>query len=344
MNTGKPMRVGIVGGGGAAQWHISAMLKINNVELVAICDRNEALARQVAGRFHISYYTELSEMLGKEKLDVVDICAPPQTHLALATQAMKAGCHVLTEKPMALSLEEADEMIVAAKANQAQLCVVHNELFLPVVIKARSMVSEGVVGEVVGISITDSLPRDSGLAINSEHWCHKLPGGIFGEMLPHPIYLAQAFLGRLEPVAVHSRKLGSYDWMVADELRVVLEGENGLATITESVNWPDDFTVLDIFGTKKSLHVDVWGMALTRYATAGESRFRRGCQNVEQSFQRLAGTASTTLSLISGRFRGGHFNLIQKFFESLQSGTEMPVTTEEARDTIRLYQAITAQI
>ena len=340
----KPLRVGIVGGGGAAQWHISAMLKINNVELVAVCDRNEDLAKRVAERLHIRYYTDFSEMLSKEKLDMVDICTPPQTHLALSTQAMKAGCHVLTEKPMALSLKEADEMIGAAKANQVRLCVVHNELFLPVVMKARSMVGERVIGDVVGISITDSMPRDGDLVLNKEHWCHKLPGGIFGEMLPHPIYLAQAFLGRLEPIAVHSRKLSSYDWLVADELRVILEGKNGMATITESVNWPEDIMTLDIFGTKMCLHVDIWGAVMTRYAVASRGHFSRGRQNLEQSWQRLIGTASTAFNVISGRFRGGHYNLIQKFIASLQSGAEPPVTMEEAREVVRLYQAITAQI
>jgi len=345
MKTIKPLRVGIVGCGGAAYWHMSAMLKISNIELVAVCDKNPALARRVVKRFHVnSYYTDFAEMLDKEKVDMVDICSPPQTHVALSLQAMEAGCHVLTEKPMALSLKEVDEMIAVAKANQVQLCVVHNELFLPVVMKARSIVGEGVIGDVVGISITDSMPRDADLVLNKEHWCHKLPGGIFGEMLPHPVYLAQAFLGRLEPIAVHSRKLGSYDWLVADELRVILEGENGMATITESVNWPEDFMTLDIFGTKMSLHVDIWGTVMTRYAVASRGRFTRGWQNLEQSFQQLVGTASTTLSVISGRFRGGHRNLIQKFAESLRSGIGMPVTVEEAREAVRLYELVTAQI
>ena len=346
MNKIKPLRVGVVGCGGAAFWHMSAMRKINGIKLVAICDRNEALAKRAAGFLHFkSYYADLSEMLDKEKMDVVDICAPPQTHLALSVQAMEAGCHVLTEKPMALTLEEADEMIKVARANQVQLGVVHNELFMPVVMKARSMVKSGVLGDVVGVSITDSMARDADLVLNEDHWCHKLPGGIFGEMLPHPIYLAQAFLSGLEPVAVHSRKLGSRDWLAADELRVILEGKNGLATITESVNWPEDFMVLDIFGTRMSLHVDIWGAVMTRYGVAGGGgRFRRGGQTLEQGFQRLGGTAATAMSVISGRFRDGHRSVIQQFFESVRTGIGMPVTVEEAREAVRLYQAVTAQV
>lgn len=345
MKANKPLRVGIVGCGGAAQWHISSMLKIKNVELVATCDMNEDLARRVARRFNISkYYSDFNKMLLEEKVDLVDICTPPQTHLALSVQAMEAGCHVLMEKPMALSFKEANEMAEVAKAKQVELGVVHNELFLPVVMRARSMVSKKVIGDLVGISITDSIPRDNDMLLNREHWCHRLPGGIFGEMLPHPLYLATAFLGRLEPIAVHSRKLGSYDWLAADELRVILEGENGMATITESVNWPKDMMVLDIFGTKMSLHVDIWGAVMTKYAVESRGCFSRGLENLELSFQRLAGTASTAFNVISGRFRGGHHTFIEKFINSLQSGTEAPVTVEEAKEVVRLYEAITAQI
>jgi predicted dehydrogenase len=342
----KTLKVGIVGCGGIIYQHLASMRKINNVRVVAVCDKNEALARRVAKRFGInSYYPELSHMLNREEMEVVDICAPPPTHPALAIQAMRAGRHVLTEKPMALTLKEADEMIETARASQVQLGVVHNELFEPVVIRAREMVGGGVIGEVMGISITDSMPRDADLVWNKEHWCHKLPGGIFGEMLPHPLYLAQAFLGELEPVAVYSRRLSNRDWLLADELRVILDGKNGLATITESVNWPDDLMLLDIFGSEMSLHVDLWGATLTRYAVAGRrGRFSRGRQNLELGFQRLAGTAAATVNAVSGRYHSGHLSLIRRFLDSVRSGIGIPVTVEEAREAVRLYQAVTTRV
>jgi len=346
MDKVKTLRVGIVGCGEIVDLHLASMRRLNDVRVVAVCDKNEALARKVAKKFRIdSYYPELAQMLNREEMEVVDVCTPPPTHPALAVQAMKAGCHVLAEKPMALTIKEADEMIETARASQVQLGVVHNQLFTPVVIKVREMVATGVIGEVVGISITDSMPRDGDLVWNKAHWCHKLPGGIFGEMLPHPLYLAQAFLGELKPAAVYSRRFSNRDWLLADELRVVLEGRNGLATITESVNWPDDFMLLDIFGTKMSLHVDLWGLALTRYAVAGGGgRFARGRQNLELGFQRLSGTAAATVNAVSGRYQGGHFSLIRRFLDSVRSGIGIPVTVEEAREAVRLYQAVTARI
>ncbi len=253
---------------------------------------------------------------------------------------------------MALNLQEADRMVEAAQINGVKLCVVHNELFLPVVTRARSMVERGLIGDVVGISITDSVPRERGLMLDEHHWCHKLPGGIFGEMLPHPLYIAVGFLGGLELVAVHSRKLGKYEWVKADELRVILEGKNGLAMITESVNWPKDYMVLDVFGTKASIHVDIWGAVITSYGVGNRGfnqwyiseKGDRGWQNVEMAFQRLVETTAATLGVVAGRYRSGHYTLIQRFIESIQNGTEMPVTAEEGREVVRLLQAITSQI
>jgi predicted dehydrogenase len=341
----KTLRVGIVGCGAAMYWHLASMRRINGVRVVAVCDKNEALARRVAKKFGInSYYPELAGMLNREEMEVVNICTPPATHPALAIQAMKAGRHVLTEKPMALTVNEADEMIETARTSQVQMGVVHNQLFIPVVMKAREMVNQGVVGEVMGIAITDAMPRDSDIIWNKEHWCHQLPGGIFGEMLPHSLYLAQAFLGELEPAAVYSRRLSNRDWLLADELRVVLEGKSSLATISESVNWPDDLMLLDIFGTKTSLHVDLWGLALTNYAVALGGRLARGRQNLELGFQRLASTAANSFNVISGHFQGGHFRLIRQFLESVRSGIGIPVTVEQAREAVRLYQAVTAKI
>ena len=102
--------------------------------------------------------------------------------------------------------------------------------------------------------------------------------------------------------------------------------------------------VLDIFGTKGCLHIDIWGAVMTGYATAGRGPFLRGLENLGRGFQQLAGTAATTLSVILGHYHSGHYTLIQRFIESLQNDTELPVTVEEARELVRLYEVITSQI
>src|ERR1035441_7971217 len=101
----------IVGAGLIAQKkHIPAFLRAKNrADLVAICDLNVAAAKTAATRFGIPRtYGDVSEMLSQEKPDLVDICTPPQTHVRLAVEACRHKCHLLIEKPMALSVEDCD--------------------------------------------------------------------------------------------------------------------------------------------------------------------------------------------------------------------------------------------
>jgi len=351
MDTERPLRVGIVGCGAAAlgRWgHIPALKKIRAANLAAVCNLNENLAKKVAESYHIdSYYADLSEMLKNGKLDIVDICTSPKTHAPLSFTAMQAGCHVLVEKPIALSPKEADEMIRASKESKVKLCVVHNNLFYPTVMKARSMVSHGVIGDLTGISITYSWPKDRAEFTNKDHWYHKLPGGVFGEMLPHTIYLAVAFLGNLEPVAVYAKRLSNYEWVTADELGVILEGEKGIGTITASCNWPKDgkdYALFDVFGTKRNLHIDLYNAVLTEYGVSGGSRSARVLDNLSQSYQQWACIASATFNTVLGRHHTGHRTLIEKFIESVLNDTAPPVTGEEGREVVRVLEKIAAQI
>src|SRR5262245_52738251 len=105
------LKAAIIGAGLiAGKKHIPAFLKHKRkVELVAVCDLNQQTAQNVAQSFGIpKAYSNVFEMLSKEKPALVDICTPPQTHAVLAEEVMKSGCHVLIEKPMELTVSGCD--------------------------------------------------------------------------------------------------------------------------------------------------------------------------------------------------------------------------------------------
>jgi len=341
--TKSTLRVGIVGCGLVARVHISAIRRIGNAEVVAVCDMNQGMAEEMARRFHIgSYYADLSELLSGAEVDVVHVTTPPQTHLSVCTQAMEAGCHVLVEKPMTLTVDDADKMIGTARAGKVRLCVVHNLQFASMVLKAKSMIAKGLIGNIVGMNITDCVPRDGHLMRNKQHWCHRLPGGIFGEMLPHPIYLALHFLGKLETAAVQAWKVGGNESLVADELRVTLKGKGGIATIVASANGPSDVVAADILGTRGSLHVQN-GVVVRRFPrTPVPGSYAK--ENLLTASQLLTGTASVALRVALRRYHDGHYTEIKRFVAALLEGTELPVTLDEAREATRLYQEITTRI
>ena len=244
------MRVGVVGCGNIAKRiHLPALLNSKRVEIVAVGDIDEAEARRTAKMFGIGeYYTDISEMLKREDLEMVDICTPPQTHAPLSIQAMEAGCHVLLEKPFVSNVNEADEIIATSRKADVKLCVVHNYLFKPIAMKAKSIIEKGEIGDLLSMNV-NFLDRPDCEFMAKNHWCHKLSGERFGENIIHPLYLIDNFLNITDVKAVQAKKVGNCDWAKLDELRILLDTRNSIANISLSTNAPktDNFAV--IYGT-----------------------------------------------------------------------------------------------
>ena len=342
------MRVGVVGVGEISmESHLPILKSLGSVELAAVCDRQVTIAKDVAARFGISrVYGDLGDMLLKENLDVVDICTPPRTHASLSIQAMEAGSNVLCEKPMAISVQEADQIVDSSRKNGVKFCVVHQNLCNPVVIKARELVASGAVGEILHVEARTYERRDSQLCQDRNHWCHKLPGGIFFEIIPHPVYLLQSFLKEAELVQVLGRKVGNREWMKNDELRVMVEGKNGLGAILCSCNSLIHSDTLDILGSEMELRADLWGRTMITYEPRTPSPKSIGISNLSlslQLFKVLGSTASTVLKNLRGK-AVAHYAFISKFIDSIAKNTDPPTTAQEARETVKLVDLICEQL
>lgn len=110
------LKVGVIGCGSIAQHrHIPEYLLNKQVELVAVCDINEERAAEIAEKYQAQAFTDYKELLKMDELDAVSVCTPNYLHAPISIDALNAGKHVLCEKPMATSKEEAEQMIQAAK-------------------------------------------------------------------------------------------------------------------------------------------------------------------------------------------------------------------------------------
>ena len=120
----KKLRIGLVGAGNIAKTHLRAYQNVENAEVVAICDINAEKLAITAAKFGIEKtYTSETEMLANEELDAVDVCVWNCNHAVCSIEALNAGKHVLCEKPMATSAEEAQQMLDAAKKNDRLLMI-----------------------------------------------------------------------------------------------------------------------------------------------------------------------------------------------------------------------------
>jgi len=341
MTTGK-LRVGIIGCGEVAALHLASIKRIPQAAVTAVCDRNESLAKRMANRAKIGkYYTDSADMLAQEKLDIAHITTPPQTHFALTTQALEAGCHVLAEKPLALNLDEFDKMAALAAKKGVKLGVVHNVLFRPVVVKAMEMIKKDLIGDITSLAVTQCISTKGDLVPYPDHWCHKLPGGIFGEMSPHSIYLASGFMPGLKVATVHKQKLSQNDWMAADELRVILKSDCGVATITNSASGLSRYMTLDLAGTIASMHINISSGVIVRHMPIKGGRLRWGVDNIFAASQNLTGTASGLLRFLFSSNSNEHHNVIKGFINSILYDSQPPVSLEEARTVTEIYQEIT---
>jgi predicted dehydrogenase len=341
------LKGGIVGCGGAASiFHMPAFRDLKGSQIVAVCDQRQQAALEAARRFGIPRaYGDISQMLRKENLDFVDICSPPQTHFQLSVQVMEAGLHVLVEKPMAFSVSEADKMVSVSHRNGVKLCVVHNLLFSPVVQKARQLVDSGAIGDLTSVEV-NILARGDGAISREDHWCHSLPGGIFGEFAPHALYLASAFLGTINSARAIAMKHSDFPWVIADELKVMLEAENGLGAFSISCNSPRPSLTMDIFGTRRILHLNNFAMSMIQHESGTYRIPDLLFDELKSGLQLATGIVSSLLRVASRRrwYEIGHHILIRKFLESVTNNMEPPVTGEDGRETLRILEDICRQV
>lgn len=336
------LKVALVGCGSVAQKrHIPSFLRLkNHVSLCAVCDLNQDLARSVASRFGIpSVYSDLSKMLSKEHLDVVDVCTPPKVHAHVALEAMESGSHVLLEKPMAPSLSDCDKMIAASKKCGVKLSVVHNEKFYPPFLKAQQLVENGFIGELTGMRVLSLTHREVYMA-HENHWVHKLPGGVIGETGPHAVYLSLAFVKNVKSVDVCARKKTDYPWVLYDDYRVELEGENIDSSIY--ISHASDYTAgeVDLFGTDYALKIDLQSMLLTRYKREYLKPTSVAFSSLSIAGQIVKGVMSNAFKVALRKPKLGHDIMIEKFVNSIINDQPVPVTPEEGRETIRVMEMI----
>ncbi|MCA9835852.1 MAG: Gfo/Idh/MocA family oxidoreductase [Trueperaceae bacterium] len=147
------MKTLLVGCGGISQTWLKAIAQIPEIELLGLVDLDEALAKQRAQQFELELVTgsSLFDMLHKLKPDLVFDCTIPQAHYDVSLAALKAGCHVFGEKPMADSLTEAQQMVKAAKEAGKVYAVMQNRRYDPNIRSLKAFLASGVLGDITTV-------------------------------------------------------------------------------------------------------------------------------------------------------------------------------------------------
>jgi len=177
-------RAALIGCGGKGKDHANTLVKDNLVDLVALCDiRAEALQTFQKAYGVSALYTDYHEMLEGEKLDLVVISTQAPQHHALTIAAAEHDCHVLCEKPMAVTLQEADEMIEVCDKAGVRLSINHQKRASTYNDYAKQLIANGEIGELILIRAYDKGGRKSGnsmmeMGTHLFDWVHNFAGDV----------------------------------------------------------------------------------------------------------------------------------------------------------------------
>lgn len=214
-------------------------------DLVAVCDLDLDRARAVAGD-HVDVTSSLDDLLARDDVDAIAIATPARTHQSIALPALRAGKHVLVEKPLADSRAHGLEMVDLAREQGLTLMADHTYCYTPVVLKIRELIAEGALGDVLFI---DSVRINLGLV--------QPDVDVFWDLAPHDLSILDFILpGGLRPSGVAAHGADPLNSGKSCVGYVTLPFDNG-AMAHIHVNWlsPTKIRQMVIGGTRRTL---VW--------------------------------------------------------------------------------------
>lgn len=271
------LKFAIIGCGRISYKHIEAL--INNTkeaELVAVCDivEQNAIDRKIQYEdsipgVNVSVYTDYNKMLEERNIDVVTIATESGYHAKHAIDCLNRDKHVLIEKPMALSMKDADEIIVLAKGKNKKVCVSHQNRFNPPIQKLRRAVEEGRFGKIINGTARILWTRDDNY-YRQAPWrgTKELDGGTLMNQCIHNIDLLQWMMGS-EVERIHSER-GTFlrDIEMEDFGAILIRFRNGSIGIVEgsACVYPKNLEeTLSIYGEKGT--VVIGGLAVNEIKT-----------------------------------------------------------------------------
>jgi UDP-N-acetyl-2-amino-2-deoxyglucuronate dehydrogenase len=261
----RAVRVALVGCGRISGSHVAAIDKIDDLELVAVCDVEPERARVIAEARGIPAFRTIEELLARVVCDVVSICTPSGLHPPHGIAAARAGRHVVTEKPMAISLADADALVRACDEAHVHLFVVKQNRLNPAVQLLRRAVEKGRFGRIYLANTTVRWTRPQEY-YDAARWrgTWEFDGGAIMNQASHYVDLIQWLVGPVESViaktATLARRIETEDTGIAVlRFRSGALGVIEVTVLTYPRNMEGSLTILGERGTVK-----VGGTAVNR--------------------------------------------------------------------------------
>lgn len=339
---GGEVRVALVGCGRISKNHLESIGQVRGIRLVAVADTDVSRAQAVGEAKGVPAFGSLEEMLAAVPSDLVSICTPSGLHPQHGVIAARAGRNVLTEKPMAISLAGADELVQACDAASVQLFVVKQNRLNPAIQLLKRAVDKGRFGRLYMANVTVRWTRPQAY-YDAEPWrgTWEFDGGAFMNQASHYVDLMQWLMGPVESVmaktATQARRIEAEDSGAAlVKFRSGALGVMEVSVLTYPKNLEGSITLLGESGSVKIggtavNRVDHWEFAdyddddklVEAAATAPPSVYGFGhIPYYENVVAVLQGRARADTDGRAGR---KSLELILGIYESARTGCEVPI-------------------
>jgi len=337
----KRLRVGVVGCGWVARnYHIPNYIKNAKSEIVALCDVNEEPLIDIAKKYGIKHtFTNYHDLFEKDIIDAVSICTPTSSHCEIAIEAANHGINVLCEKPLALSIEEANKIIDSISHNEVKFMVGFNYRFLSNHRKMKEYLSSGKIGKPIFIKgeiVVAGPYRNEIPEKNITHEAEKRIGALF-DLGSHMADLFIWIMGK--PIEVNAFLSTYREGVYFDDSSVVsIKFESGVIgnIIALWLNMKDYHAVannrtIEIIGERGKIESDFFGPSLYFYSNDSlTSRIKGKVKITPRKFNPKIPDQALAWS---------YGQEIESFLDSIIKDKDPPVSAEEAREALRLILA-----
>ncbi|NJL87408.1 MAG: Gfo/Idh/MocA family oxidoreductase [Leptolyngbyaceae cyanobacterium SM1_1_3] len=342
------LKAAVIGTGLISKEHLTFLEASALSELVGVCDLSPAAAGYAAQHFKAqAAFTDYHEMLATAKPDVVHILTPPQLHKTMASDCLKAGSHVICEKPITLSYDDFKDLWEVAQQCDRYLIEDQNYRFNEPILDMQRLIAAGDIGDVQEIEVRLVLDLRSGGRFADENLpspVHKLPAGVIHDFITHLCYLVFTFAPEAEfnRISAAWSNHGGGDLFKYDDLDALLISEAVHARIRFSCHTQPDCIAVTVRGAKGYVETDlfqpylrcVMPRSVGKQLTPLTNQFLTGREFVNASIRNFRQKVMQKTP-----YEGLH-RLLDQTYKAILNGSAPPISFDDMARSSRLVEAL----
>ena len=327
-------KVAVLGAGFIANIHLESYTRfVHDAEVVAIYGRTKERAASLAEKYGVpKVYDDLDRLFAECDVDVADICVPNYMHHRVCLKAAEAGKHVICEKPLAMNIEEADEMIEACEKRGLKLMYAEELCFAPKYERVREMIGQGAVGRVYMLKQGEKHDGPHSKWFYSKE---TAGGGVMMDMGCHALAWFRWMNPGVKVKTVFADMKTIFHNNITDcedNVLAIVEFENGVTGIVET-SWAkpggmDDR--IEVYGNRGVIYSDLFkGNSSTVYSEDGYG----------YAMEKAASSKGWTFAIFEEAFNQGYPQELAHFIDCIRTGKDPVVTGKDGREVLKLIYA-----